>query len=68
MGTGNPLFKKINLTTVQKLTRHDVFTSFWGIGDGGAVPMQVEIVEDEACDPTDEFITKSEKEGTRWEF
>ena len=29
------------------------------MGDGGAAPMQVEIVED-ACDPTDEFIARGE--------
>ena len=44
----------------QKLTRHDVFTSFWGIGDGGAVPMQVGIGEDDERDPTGEFIARGE--------
>ena len=33
------------------------------MGDGGAAPMQEEIVEDEACDPTDEFITRGEKKA-----
>ena len=46
------------MTTVQKLTCHKVFTSFWGMGDCGAAPMQVEIVKDNAYDPTDEFIEK----------
>ena len=30
------------------------------MGDGGAAPMQVEIVEDDACDPIDEFIARCE--------
>ena len=46
------------MTTGQKLTRHDVFTSFWGTG--GAAPMQVEIGEDNASDPTGEFIARGE--------
>ena len=28
------------------------------MGDGDAAPMQVEIVEEDACDPTDEFIAR----------
>ena len=30
--------------------------------------MQVEIVENEACYPTDESITRGEKKGTCWGF
>ena len=30
------------------------------MGDGGAAPTHVEIVEDDACDPTDEFIARGE--------
>ena len=42
------------------------FHEFLGMGDGGALaaPMQVEIVEDETCDPTDEFIARGERKGT----
>ena len=50
MRIGNTLLEEINLTTGQKLTCHDIFTSFWGMGDGGAAPMQVEIGEDYARD------------------
>ena len=46
------------MTTVQKLTRHDVFTR--GMGNGVAAPMQMEIVEGDACDPSDEFIARGE--------
>ena len=30
------------------------------MGDGGAAPMQVEIGEDDASDPTGEFIARGE--------
>ena len=30
------------------------------MGDGGAALIQVEIVEEDACDPTDEFIARGE--------
>ena len=46
------------------MTRHHVFTSFWRVGNGGAPPimMQVEseIGEDNARDPTGEFIARGE--------
>ena len=42
--------------------------SFLGMGDGGAAPMQQEVVEDEACDLSDEYITRGEKKGTCWEL
>ena len=63
MRTGKPLFGGNEfdggyqhlLTTGQKLTRHDVFMSFWVMGHGGAPPMQVEIEEDDVRYPTGEF-------------
>ena len=52
MRTGNPLFGGINLTTGQKLTVTTFSRVSGGMGDGGAAPMQVEIGEDDARDPT----------------
>ena len=61
----NPFLEEINLTTGQKLTRHDIFTSSWDeffwMGDGGAAPMEVEMGEEEARNPTSDFVINSER-------
>ena len=39
------------------------------MGDGGAAPMQVKIGEDDACDPTGEFVSRGERKGNQcWEW
>ena len=53
------------MTTGQKLTSHYVSQVSGGMGDGGAAPMQVEIGEDDARDPTGEFIARGEKSFSR---
>ena len=55
--------EEINLTTGQKLTRHNVFTSSWDKFLGWA--MEVEMGEDNVCNPTGCFVKKGERRGTQ---
>ena len=39
------------------------------MGDGGAAPMEVEMGEDDACNPTCNFFIKGERKDTQcWEW
>ena len=60
--TGKPLFGENYFDYRSKVDTSRRFHEFLvGMGDGGAAPTQVEIGEDDARDPTDEFIERGEK-------
>ena len=69
IGTGKPLFwrKLIDHRSKVDTSRrfHEFLGRVFGMGDGGAAPMEVEMGEDDEHNPTAQFFIKGERRGTQ---